>query len=212
MSGFSELDPRTGGVRSVASADPVANPPDWYGRELAALLAGPTGSAQEVLAAQGRFCDLLRRNGNAPAALPAVLRYVVVAARERADAAYAALGVIGPDGMLDRFVHAGMDADAAPRIGALPRGHGVLGLPVSEPIRLTDLTEHPAAAGFPAHHPPMRSYLGAPVRVREHRFGSLYVTDSATGEFSAEDERLVSALAETAGVALDEARSRRGTS
>src|SRR3984957_12538607 len=141
--------------------------------------------------------------------LPVVLRQIVGAARDLLGARYAALGVLGRDGELEQFVHAGMDDALVAAIGDLPSGHGILGLLTSEPvpIRLADLSAHPAAAGFPPGHPPMGSFLGVPVRIGEEVFGNLYLTERcAGGEFTAEDEELAIALAAAAGAAIANAR------
>ena len=102
-----------------------------------------------------------------------------------------------------------MDPDAAAVIGHLPEGHGLLGLIIDrpEPLRLHDIAQHPASYGFPAHHPPMRSFLGVPVRIRDRVFGNLYLTEKVgDGDFTAEDEEIVVALAAAAGVAIENAR------
>lgn len=140
--------------------------------------------------------------------LQAMLQHIVTAARELVGARYAALGVIGQDGLLDEFVHDGMAEDAVERIGERPRGRGILGLLTSHPapVRLSDLAAHPAAAGFPLHHPAMDSVLGVPIRVRDRVLGNLYLTGSTNGQFSAEDEQSAVALAASAGVAVDSAR------
>ncbi|MFB3978104.1 GAF domain-containing protein [Microbacterium proteolyticum] len=141
--------------------------------------------------------------------LPIVLRRVVEAAVELVDAEYGALGIIAADRVsLDQFVHVGLDAEAADAIGHLPRGRGILGALIAhpEPIRLDHLGEDPRAAGFPAHHPRMDSFLGAPVRVRGEVFGNLYLTNARRGSFTAEDEELVRGLASTAGFAIQNAR------
>ena len=141
--------------------------------------------------------------------LPVVLRQIVGAARDLLGARYAALGVLGRDGELEQFVHAGMDDALVAAIGDLPRGRGILGLLISEPapIRLADLSAHPAAAGFPPGHPPMGSFLGVPVRIGEEVFGNLYLTErTAGGEFTADDEELAIALAAAAGAAIANAR------
>ncbi len=140
--------------------------------------------------------------------LPVVLRHIVHAARDLVGAEYAALGVIGEGGGLEQFIHVGMPADVVGRIGAAPRGEGVLGMLIShpEPIRLNDLTEHPGAVGFPAHHPPMSSFLGVPIRIEDRVFGNLYLAESMTGRFTKDDEQLVVALAAKAGVAIEHAR------
>ena len=141
--------------------------------------------------------------------LGATLRRIVQAAVELVDATYGALGVLTPDGRLGEFVHVGMDHVAAERIGRLPAGEGILGLLASHPvpIRLDDLTQHPASIGFPPGHPPMRSFLGVPVRVRGEVFGNLYLTEKRSGSgFTSEDERTVMALAAAAAVAIENAR------
>ena len=185
--------------------------PDVPRLELDDLLVQLVGRASDVQAAQGRLRGLLRANALVAGdlSLPVVLRQIVVAARDLLGARYAALGVLGRDGELEQFVHAGMDKELVGRIGALPRGRGILGLLTSEPvpIRLAELSAHPASAGFPPGHPPMGSFLGVPVRIGEEVFGNLYLTErTAGGEFTAEDEELAIALAATAGAAIANAR------
>lgn len=141
--------------------------------------------------------------------LPLVLRRVVEAAVDLVDAEYGALGIIAADrSSLDRFIHVGLSTEGAEAIGHLPRGRGVLGALIAhpEPIRLDHLGQDPRAAGFPAHHPRMDSFLGAPVRVRGEVYGNLYLTNARRGSFSAEDEELVRALASAAGLAIQNAR------
>ena len=140
--------------------------------------------------------------------LPRVLRRIVNAAREVAEARYAALGVIGADGLLEQFVHAGMDSETVAAIGDLPRGRGVLGAVIAhpDPIRLRSIDDDPRSSGFPASHPPMTSFLGVPVRSRSQVFGNLYLTDRTDGrEFTNEDVELVEALA-SSRVAIQNAR------
>jgi signal transduction histidine kinase len=185
--------------------------PDVPRLELDQLLGQLIERADDVLAAQGRLRGLLRANGAVAAelSLPVVLRRIVAAARELLGARYAALGVIGRDGQLEQFVHAGMDDELVAQIGELPRGRGILGLLTREPvpIRLAELAAHPASAGFPAGHPPMGAFLGVPIRVGEEIFGNLYLTErSRGGEFTAEDEELAIALAAAAGGAIANAR------
>jgi GAF domain-containing protein len=178
--------------------------------ELEKLLDEVSVRAQDVLATQGRLRHLLRAHAVVASdlSLQAVLQHVVTSARELVEARYAALGVIGEHGMLDEFVHVGMDENTVESIGELPHGRGVLGLLIRHPVpvRLADLAAHPAAAGFPPDHPAMDSFLGVPIRIRDRVFGNLYLTGSANGQFSAEDEQLAVALAATAGVAIDNAR------
>jgi signal transduction histidine kinase len=185
--------------------------PDAPQLELEQLLVQLVERAGDVLAAQGRLRGLLRANALVAGelSLPVVLRQIVSAARDLLGAQYAALGVIGRDGELEQFVHAGMDDAQVAKIGELPRGRGVLGLLISDPapIRLASLSDHPAAAGFPPGHPPMGSFLGVPVRIGEEVFGNLYLTErTAGGEFTADDEELAIALAAAAGAAIANAR------
>jgi len=138
-----------------------------------------------------------------------VLAQIVESARDLLDCDYAALGVIGDDGRLAQFLHLGMDEDAAAGLGDLPRGDGILGVLVDDPrpLRLHDLGAHPASSGFPAGHPPMRSFIGAPIRVRDLVFGNIYLTDKrGGGPFTADDEELLVALAANAALAVDHAR------
>nr|WP_055590036.1 GAF domain-containing protein [Peterkaempfera griseoplana] len=138
------------------------------------------------------------------------LHRIVETATVLVDAEYGALGVIGPDGAtLSQFVTVGVDEEQAARIGPFPSGRGVLGELIRDPrpLRLPDLAGHPASVGFPAHHPPMHSFLGVPIRVREQVFGNLYLAEKHGGaEFDAEDESLLATLAVAAGVVIDNAR------
>ncbi len=141
--------------------------------------------------------------------LAAVLRRAVDAARTIAHAQYAALGVIGPDGHLEQFIHAGMDEPTVAAIGALPGGRGVLGALISDPrpIRLASIGSDSRSSGFPPSHPPMGSFLGVPIQSRGEIYGNLYLTNRLDAtEFTAEDEELVEAIAATAGVAVENAR------
>jgi signal transduction histidine kinase len=142
--------------------------------------------------------------------LEATLREVLRAAVQHVGASYGALGVLTPDGRrLDRFVIEGMDDDDHRRIGAPPTGQGLLGLLVAEPValRLDELADHPAFRGFPDGHPPMRSFLGVPVRVGDAVFGNLYLTEKrGGGPFTDADAEATQALAVVAGLAIDNAR------
>lgn len=141
--------------------------------------------------------------------LDATLRAIVHTAAELVDARYGALGVRGYDHRLVEFVYEGIDEETRHLIGSLPEGRGVLGALIEEPkpIRLDDISRHPASIGFPLHHPPMRTFLGVPVRIRDEVFGNLYLTEKADGQpFSDDDEVLVQALAAAAGIAVDNAR------
>jgi signal transduction histidine kinase len=141
--------------------------------------------------------------------LPATLRRIVEAAAGLVDARYGALGVLREDRAgLASFIHVGIDDALAARMGSLPEGKGVLGQLISEPypLRIGDLGQHPSSVGFPPHHPAMRSFLGVPVLVRGEVYGNLYLTEKQHGEFTAEDEAVLTALAGAAGIAIENAR------
>ena len=142
--------------------------------------------------------------------LDTTLRTIVRTATSLVDARYGALGVRGGDGdALVEFVTEGIDDEVGERIGAPPSGRGVLGLLIDDPkpIRLDDIRMHPASVGFPRDHPPMRTFLGVPVRIRDEVYGNLYLTEKAGGQpFSEDDEVLVEALAAAAGIAIANAR------
>src|SRR5688572_6576735 len=143
--------------------------------------------------------------------LDGVLSRIVLIASNLLDAQYAALGIvdIGRERRLRTFIHHGMTDEQVVEIGDLPSGHGLLGLIIDqpEPLRLHDLTAHPASFGIPPGHPPMTSFLGVPVRIRDKVFGNLYLTEKRGGvDFSEEDETIVVALAAAAGVAIENAR------
>jgi signal transduction histidine kinase len=184
--------------------------PDAPRLELDQLLAQLVERAQEVMGTQGRLRGLLRANYlvTGDLSLSAVLRRIVEAAGELVGARYAALGVVAPDGGLAEFVHSGMSEEDVRRIGHLPEGKGLRGALLTDPrpIRLRQICDDPRSAGFPSGHPPMASFLGVPIRIRDEIFGRLYLSESARGEFTAEDEALITALATSAGVAIDNAR------
>jgi signal transduction histidine kinase len=143
--------------------------------------------------------------------LDSVLNRIVETASELADARYAALGVLGsgPGRRLQAFVTHGISAEQRQAIGDLPRGHGLLGMIIDrpEPVRLDDISQHVSSYGFPPNHPPMTSFLGVPVRIRDKVFGNLYLTEKAGGGvFTPEDEAIVVALAAAAGVVIENAR------
>ncbi len=177
--------------------------------ELDDLLEQLIDRIRDVQNTQGRLRGLLRANLEVAHGvdLELVLRHIVAAAKELVNARYAALGVI-QDGRLVRFLHEGMDPDLVHRIGDLPQGKGVLGALVDDPhpVRLREIADHPASVGFPANHPPMHAFLGVPIKVGDRVFGNLYLTEKITGgEFSRDDEDLVTALAAAAAVAVENA-------
>lgn len=140
--------------------------------------------------------------------LDATLRRIVQAAMDLGDARYGALGVLAEDGSLSEFISIGIDSDTRQRIGNLPSGRGLLGLVIDEakPLRLEEMSRHPASVGFPANHPPMHSFLGVPVRVRDEVFGNLYLTEKKYSEtFTEDDEVVLQALAAAAGIAIENA-------
>jgi signal transduction histidine kinase len=145
--------------------------------------------------------------------LESTLRRIVEAAVDLVDATYGALGVIGDDDggklRLAEFIPVGLNQDEIARIHHWPEGRGLLGLLIDDPrpLRLADIATHPASSGFPDGHPPMRSFLGVPVRLRDEVFGNLYLTDKrGGGEFTEDDEAVLVALGAAAGVAVENAR------
>jgi GAF domain-containing protein len=195
----------------AAAPDAAGAPaPDVAKLELDELLMQMVDRAQDVLAAQSRLRGLLRANRmiTGDLDLAVVLRRISEAACELVNARYAALGVIGADGRLEQFLHVGMDPETVERIGALPDGKGLLGALIDDPrpIRLQSIADDVRSVGFPEAHPPMMSFLGVPIRVRDEVFGNLYLTEREGGDFTAEDEELVSSLAATAASAIENAR------
>jgi two-component system, NarL family, sensor histidine kinase DevS len=141
--------------------------------------------------------------------LEVVLRRIVEAAVTLVDARYGAMGVIGEGSRLVEFVPVGVDEEQIAKIHHWPEGRGLLGELIANPrpLRLPDMSAHPRSFGFPAGHPPMKTFLGAPVRIRDEVFGNLYLTEKAGGaEFDEEDEAVLVALGAAAGVAIGNAR------
>ncbi|RSN56695.1 histidine kinase [Streptomyces sp. WAC 04229] len=168
------------------------------------------GASAELLARVPKLLDAMRSVGSG-LELHSTLNRICETAADLANARYAAIGVVDEDGHgLADFVHHGLDEATVRRVGRLPDGRkGLLGALIvePEPVRLTDLTEDPRACGFPEGHPPMRSFLGVPIRVQEEVFGNLYLTDKYTGEpFNDYDLAMVRVLATEAGIAIGNAR------
>ncbi|WP_099039356.1 GAF domain-containing sensor histidine kinase [Mycobacterium neglectum] len=141
--------------------------------------------------------------------LDETLKTIVHTAIELVDAQYGAVGVRGHDHELVEFIYEGIDEEMREKIGHLPEGRGVLGVLIDDPkpIRLDNISHHASSVGFPPNHPPMQTFLGVPVRIRDEVFGNLYLTEKAGGQpFSEDDEVLVQALAAAAGIAIDNAR------
>ncbi|MGB2875394.1 MAG: GAF domain-containing sensor histidine kinase [Gaiellaceae bacterium] len=142
--------------------------------------------------------------------LDALLQRLVEKAAELTGARYGALGVIDQSGSgLERFITTGIDSETEAAIGDPPHGRGILGALIRDasPLRLHDLSKDPRSAGFPANHPPMRSFLGAPILLRGVAYGNFYLTEKqGEGDFTEEDEELVTLLATQAAVAIENAR------
>ncbi|MEU5550276.1 MULTISPECIES: GAF domain-containing sensor histidine kinase [unclassified Micromonospora] len=141
--------------------------------------------------------------------LRSTLQRIVQSACDLAGARYGALGVIGTDRTLHDFITHGISPELHATIGDLPHGRGVLGLLIDDPkpLRMPDITQHPRSYGFPPHHPPMHTFLGVPVRIRDQVFGNLYLAEKQGGaQFTDDDEEIVVALAAAAGVAIENAR------
>ncbi|HEX8690239.1 MAG TPA: GAF domain-containing protein [Solirubrobacterales bacterium] len=142
--------------------------------------------------------------------LEAVLARVLDAARELTDSRYAALGILDEHkAELERFLYRGIDEETRRSLGSLPRGHGILGELIRrpQPVRIASIGDHPHSYGFPPGHPPMTTFLGAPIVIGGEAWGNLYLTDKAGGrEFDQADEDLVVLLAQWASVAIDNAR------
>jgi len=166
--------------------------------------------AQEMMTSQARMRDLIRINNELTSNLdlPNVLRRIVEIGKELLNARYAAMGVIGDERRLEQFIHVGMDPEVYEQIDHLPEGKGLLGALIDDPrpVRLETIASDARSSGFPSNHPPMRSFLGVPIRVRDEVYGNLYLTDSLNGAFSSDDEELAEALAATAGIAIENAR------
>jgi signal transduction histidine kinase len=140
--------------------------------------------------------------------LPAALQRIVELAAELTGARYGALGVLGRDGTISEFITTGVTAEQRAAIGHIPVGRGILGVLIDDatPLRLHDIAEDPRSVGFPPNHPPMHSFLGAPVTARGQVYGNLYLTEKQGGEdFDADDEQALTLLAAQAGVAIENA-------
>ena len=179
--------------------------------QLDELLAELQARLQAVLETRDRMRGLLQAVVAIGSGLDleSTLGRIVEAAVGLVDATYGALGVIGDDGRLAEFIPVGLSQDEIGRIHHWPEGRGLLGLLIDDPrpLRLADIAAHQASSGFPDGHPPMHSFLGVPVRVRDEVFGNLYLTNKRDGgEFTEDDEAVLVALGAAAGVAVENAR------
>jgi signal transduction histidine kinase len=194
-----------------ASVEPPEPHPVLPNLRLDDLLAELQGRLQAVVATRDRVHGLLEAVlavGSSPE-LEAVLRRIVEAAVTLVNARYGALGVVGEDGRLAEFIPVGLDEAEIAAIDHWPEGLGLLGRLISDPrpLRLPNIADHIYSSGFPDGHPPMRTFLGVPVRIRGQVYGNLYLTEKRGGAaFDEEDEVLVTALSAAAGVAIENAR------
>lgn len=193
---------------SAASPQPDGTPDPVEAAKKATR--GLQGLSPELTARVPQLLEAMRSVG-AGLELHTTLDRICETAAELADAHYAAIGVVSEDGKgLSDFVYTGIDEKTAERIGRLPDGHkGLLGALIHQPetLRLADLSSDPRSCGFPAHHPPMRTFLGVPIRVQGEIFGNLYLTEKRNGaDFNEYDVHMVRVLATEAGIAIGNAR------
>ncbi|MEG9225922.1 GAF domain-containing sensor histidine kinase [Aeromicrobium sp. Sec7.5] len=159
---------------------------------------------------QSRLHNLIRVNQaiTSDLDLDSVLHRIVAMAAELMNAEFAGMGVLGPDREIEKFIHSGIDPEVELAIGRQPEGKGLLGaiIDAPRPLSLSALGDDPRSIGFPPGHPSMTSFLGAQIRVRDEIYGNLYLANSRSGTFTAEDVELAEALAATAGIAIENAR------
>ncbi|MGW6270228.1 GAF domain-containing sensor histidine kinase [Streptomyces sp. NPDC055060] len=198
---------------SAPSASAASPPPDGTSDPIAAAKQATRslqGLSPELTARVPQLLEAMRSVG-AGLELHTTLDRICETAAELAGAHYAAIGVVSEDGTgLSDFVYTGIDEETAERIGHLPDGHkGLLGALIHQPetLRVADLSADPRSCGFPAHHPPMRTFLGVPIRVQGEIFGNLYLTEKLDGaDFNEYDVHMVRVLATEAGIAIGNAR------
>ena len=201
----------SGSIREPHPPGGETGPGALAGLRLDELLRGVQERLAEIVSMQDRMRGLLDAVLVVASGLEldTTLRRIVAAAVELVDARYGALGVLGPAGGISRFMYVGIDERTRAGMGHPPRGKGLLGELIvnPRPLRVAELGGHPASVGFPPNHPPMRSFLGVPVRMGESVYGNLYLTDKAGGGgFTADDEVVLQALAAAAGVAVENAQ------
>ncbi|TRW81193.1 GAF domain-containing sensor histidine kinase [Mycolicibacterium sp. 018/SC-01/001] len=209
MSHVSTATPATGGATDDQGARPLRDTLSQL--RLRELLMEVQDRVDQIVEGRDRLDGLVEAMlvVTSGLELDETLKTIVHTAIELVDARFGALGVRGDDHELLEFIYEGIDEDARDLIGHLPEGRGVLGVLLDDPkpIRLDNISHHAASVGFPANHPPMETFLGVPVRIRDEVFGNLYLTEKADGQpFSEDDEVLVQALAAAAGIAIDNAR------
>lgn len=193
-----------------ASEDPGPVPGVLSGLRLDELLAEVQDRMSRIVAARDQVQGLLEAVLSVASGLEveSTLQQIVQSAVDLVDARYGALGVLAPDGSIARFIDVGLDPHVRAALGRPPEGKGLLGQLIVDPhpLRLADLGAHPASVGFPPNHPPMRTFLGVPIRVRDSVYGNLYLTEKRGGaEFSEDDEAVLRALAAAAGIAVQNA-------
>jgi len=187
-------------------------PPEFLRQlQLDAPLAELQSRLQAVLATRDRMSGLLEAVVAVSSGLDlaATLRRITETAVDLVDATYGALGVIGESGRLGEFIPVGLTQEQITAIDHWPEGRGLLGLLIDDPqpVRLASIGAHAQSSGFPSGHPPMQTFLGVPVRVRDEVFGNLYLTDKrGGGEFTEDDEAVLVALGAAAGIAIENAR------
>jgi len=140
--------------------------------------------------------------------LETLLERIATVACEQSDARYAALGVLDNDGSLIKFISVGLSEKEIKRMAHPPEGHGLIGtlMGAKEPLRIPDISKHPDSVGFPAHHPPMKSFLGVPIRTADRQLGQIYLTNKKNAtEFTADDEKIIQMLATYAAAAIQNA-------
>ncbi len=201
-------------TRRVAGGDLAARVEIDSEDELGALGAHFNDMAAQmqrrVLLAQtlARTADEMNKDQPIEAGLEALL----TGARELTHARYAALSVFDENQRVQTFVTLGMSEEDKARIGRMPEGKGLLGHihKTGQTLRLDDMSRHPASAGFPAGHPPMKALLATPIRLGEQSLGNLYLADKTNGEeaFSEADQEVIEELARQAAIAIDGRRAR----
>ena len=159
---------------------------------------------ERLLALHRASLDLVR-----DISLESLLKRIATLACEQARARYAAVGVLGVNGELEQFITIGMSQAELARMAHPPVGRGLIGVLMRSktPLRVPDITADPRSAGFPAHHPAMKSLLGVPIRLGNEALGQIYLTDKTNGEdFSDADQLIIEMLASYAAVAISNAR------